>query len=73
MVDETNNDEIFKILINDEEQYSLWPAWKEAPKGWKPVGPTGSKQECLEYVKSVWKDMRPKSLREEMEKTKPGN
>lgn len=58
--------EEYKVLINDEEQYSLWPSWKEIPKGWKATGPTGAKQECLDYVNSVWTDMRPKSLREQM-------
>lgn len=57
-------------LINKEEQYSLWFSWKKIPLGWEKVGPTGSKEQCLSYIKSVWTDMRPKSLKEIMnEKT----
>jgi MbtH protein len=57
-------------LINKEEQYSLWFSWKEIPLGWEKVGPTGNKEQCLNYIKSVWTDMRPKSLKEIMnEKT----
>ena len=56
--------EEFIVLINHEEQYSLWQAGKTIPNGWQAVGPTGSKETCLEYVKQVWTDMRPKSLRD---------
>ena len=64
----TEKQEEHICLINDEEQYSLWFAWKEIPLGWKQVGPKGSKEICLEYIKKVWTDMRPKSLREQMAK-----
>jgi len=57
----------YKVVINHEEQYSLWPADRENPKGWWDTGKTGSKEECLVYVEQVWTDMRPKSLREHME------
>lgn len=69
-MDQTENteDKNYICLINEEEQYSLWWTWKEIPHGWKQVGPTGSKEECLEYIKNNWIDMRPKSLREEMNK-----
>ena len=50
-------------LINEEEQYSIWFAWKEIPLGWKQVGSQGSKKEVLEYIKKVWTDMTPKSIR----------
>ena len=64
--DITNDGEIFRVLRNDEEQYSLWPAAKEIPAGWISVeGPT-SKERCLAFVESNWTDMRPKSLREAM-------
>ena len=56
----------YQVLINDEEQYSLWPADHEVPAGWRPVGKEGSKQECMAYVDEVWTDMRPRSLREQM-------
>jgi MbtH protein len=51
------------VLVNHEEQYSLWLADKDTPLGWKAVGKPGSKDECLAYVKEVWTDMRPLSLR----------
>lgn len=65
---ELEDNEEYICLINDEEQYSIWFSWKQIPDGWKQVGPTGPKSECLEYIKKVWTDMRPKSLRIEMEK-----
>jgi MbtH protein len=57
----------FIVLINDEEQYSLWPHGKEVPAGWRTVGKEGSKSECSDYVDSVWTDMRPLSLRRRMD------
>ena len=57
----------FKVVINHEEQYSIWPADKEMPLGWQDVGKAGSKEECLAYIEDVWTDMRPRSLRERME------
>lgn len=65
--------EEYICLINEEEQYSLWFAWKKIPLGWKQVGPKGSKEECLTYIEKVWADMRPKSLREQMEKDVTNN
>lgn len=56
----------YQVLVNDEEQYSLWPADQEIPAGWRTTGPQGSKQACLDYVDEVWTDMRPRSLRERM-------
>ena len=67
MSEEEDNEE-YICLINEEEQYSIWFAWKEIPLGWKQVGPKGTKQEVLNYVKEVWTDMRPKSLRKQMDK-----
>lgn len=58
---------VFVVLVNDEDQYSLWPRFKEIPAGWKQVGPTGSKEECLKFVEANWIDMRPRSLREAKE------
>ncbi|OAI29982.1 antibiotic synthesis protein MbtH, partial [Methylosinus sp. R-45379] len=49
-----------------EEQYSIWPEYKDIPKGWRSVGKTGLKGECLTYIKDVWTDMRPLSLRRQM-------
>ncbi|SFW88815.1 MbtH family protein [Amycolatopsis australiensis] len=56
----------FQVLVNDEGQYSLWPADKEVPAGWQPDGKRGTRQECMDHVDEVWTDMRPRSLRERM-------
>ena len=54
---------IYKVVVNHEEQYSIWPSDRENPPGWQDTGKTGPKQECLSYIKEVWTDMRPLSLR----------
>jgi MbtH protein len=51
------------VLINDEEQYCVWPAQQVIPGGWRAVGPRGSLEECTAWVEDNWTDMRPKSLR----------
>ena len=53
----------YTVVVNHEEQYSIWLAERPVPAGWRDVGKTGTKQECLDYVRSVWTDMRPLSLR----------
>ncbi len=58
---------IYRVVINDEEQYSIWPADRENANGWHDAGKTGPKAECLAYIKEVWTDMRPLSLRQQME------
>ncbi|MEO8673044.1 MAG: MbtH family NRPS accessory protein [Tahibacter sp.] len=58
----------FEVVVNHEEQYSIWMLGRELPLGWKTVGKSGSKDECLAYIKEVWTDMRPRSLREHMDK-----
>ena len=58
---------IYKVVINGEEQYSIWPADREDAKGWQDAGKSGPKAECLAYIKEVWTDMRPLSLRKQME------
>lgn len=65
--DNQQNTEIYKVIINDEEQYSIWPADRTNPPGWKDAGKTGTKEECLAFIKDVWTDMRPLSLRRKME------
>ena len=60
---------IYRVVLNHEEQYSIWPAHRENPLGWRDAGKTGTKSECLAYVKEVWTDMRPLSLRQAMEAT----
>ena len=61
---DTDNQEILRVLINLEDQYSIWPEKREIPYGWKEVGKSGTKEECLAYIKGVWTDMRPRSLKE---------
>jgi MbtH protein len=58
---------IYQVVVNHEEQYSIWPAHRENAPGWSAVGKSGSKAECLAYIKEVWTDMRPLSLRKRME------
>ena len=57
-------DQMFSVVRNDEEQFSIWPRGRELPAGWHDAGFTGTKEQCLSHVDSVWTDMRPKSLRE---------
>jgi MbtH protein len=58
---------IYKVVVNHEEQYSIWPADREMPLGWEGVDKQGLKEECLAYIEEVWTDMRPLSLRKKME------
>jgi MbtH protein len=55
------------VVVNDEEQYSIWPAQRQVPPGWHPAGKSGTKAECLEYISEAWTDMRPLSLRKKMD------
>jgi len=66
MADEREDQAIYKVVVNHEEQYSIWPADRENPFGWNDAGKSGTKRECLDYIKEVWTDMRPLSLREKM-------
>lgn len=63
----------FVVVMNDEEQYSIWPADRELPRGWSSVGVRGPKDECLAHIETVWTDMRPRSLREAMERDLRGD
>jgi uncharacterized protein YbdZ (MbtH family) len=67
--DTENKEDIttYKVVMNHEEQYSIWPDYKELPHGWQHAGKTGPKAECLSYIKEVWTDMRPLSVRKKME------
>lgn len=64
--DEREDRTVYTVVMNQEEQYSIWPAGREVPFGWREVGKTGSKAECLDYIREVWTDMRPLSLRQKM-------
>ena len=57
----------YLVLINEEEQYSLWPAFRDIPAGWSAVGPRGKRKDCLDWIEANWTDMRPKSLVKAME------
>jgi MbtH protein len=64
---EASVSEEYVVVCNHEEQYSIWPADRELPAGWKAAGKRGSKDECLAFIEQVWTDMRPLSLRRQME------
>jgi MbtH protein len=65
----TSEDRIQIVLVNQEEQYSFWPKGKDIPNGWRATGKEGTVEECSSYVKEVWTDMRPLSLRKKMDGT----
>lgn len=60
-------EDVYLVVLNDEEQYSIWPAGRQIPLGWRADGKEGSKAECLDYIEQVWTDMRPLRLRGEHE------
>ncbi len=62
--------EIYRVVVNHEEQYSIWPEYREIPAGWREVGVSGPKKSCLDHIEKVWTDMRPLSLRKKMEELK---
>lgn len=64
--EDPENNTIYAVVVNHEEQYSIWPVGREIPLGWQEAGKQGSKDECLAYIESVWTDMRPLSLRKSM-------
>lgn len=68
--DEQEDTTIYEVVVNHEEQYSIWPADREKPLGWQEVGKISQKQECLEYIDKVWTDMRPLSLHQQMDKSR---
>jgi len=61
------DDDIYTVVINDEEQYSIWPTFRAVPAGWREVGVSGAKDACLAHIEKVWTDMRPASLRRHMD------
>ena len=62
-----DDDQIYRVVVNHEEQYSIWPVTRDLPAGWSDAGKQGTKAECLAYIEEVWTDMRPLSLRQYME------
>lgn len=61
------DDPTYVVVINDEDQYSIWESSRPVPAGWREAGAAGTKEECLAHIDRVWTDMRPRSLREAME------
>lgn len=68
MTDPTETGSRYRVVRNDEDQYSIWLADRPPPAGWHDEGVVGTKQECLQHIDRVWTDMRPRSLREAMER-----
>jgi MbtH protein len=64
MTANTESEGLFVVVVNHEEQYSIWPQQRQIPDGWRAIGKQGTKDECLAYIKEVWTDMRPLSLRQ---------
>ncbi len=63
-MNEDEPDITYQVVVNHEEQYSIWPADRALPLGWQAVGKSGAKAECLAYIAEVWTDMRPLSIRQ---------
>ena len=63
-MNENDNEMIYRVVLNDEGRYSIWPEYKDIPLGWRAESTIGSKEHCLEHINQVWTDMRPRSLRE---------
>ena len=66
-MEEREDNTIYKVVVNHEEQFSIWPADSENLLAWKDPAKVGTKTECLAYIKEVWTDMRPLSLKKKME------
>lgn len=64
--DDEADQTVYRVVVNHEEQYSIWPVDKDIPAGWSDAGKQGQRADCLAYIDEVWTDMRPKSLREAM-------
>lgn len=64
---EDDDQRIYRVVVNPEDQYSIWPDDRDPPAGWKEAGKKGTKAECLAHIKDVWTDMRPLSLRRAMD------
>ncbi|XXX40345.1 MbtH family NRPS accessory protein [Sorangium sp. So ce117] len=67
MSDSEDSETIFRVVVNHEEQYSIWPATRDLPLGWRAEGAEGTRAACLQHIEKVWTDMRPLSLRQAMD------
>jgi len=59
----------YLVIVNDEQQYSLWPGFREIPAGWAATGQRGNRRKCTDWIDANWTDMRPKSLVDAMERS----
>ncbi len=66
--EEVEDNVVYKVVVNEEKQYSIWPNERDLPLGWSEAGKVGDKVECLAYIKATWVDMRPLSLQRKMAK-----
>ncbi len=64
MLEEGEDSILYKVVLSDEKQYSIWPNHRQIPRGWKDAGKGGTKAECLMYIKEAWTEMQPRSLRD---------
>lgn len=69
MFDDQDDTTTYRVVVNHEEQYSIWPVDMEIPTGWQEAGKTGDKADCLAYIEEVWTDMRPLSLQKQISET----
>lgn len=60
---EPPGEDSMRVVVNDEEQYSIWWSGREIPAGWTPTGFSGTRRECLDHIAEIWTDMRPRSVR----------
>ena len=67
MSEDRDDKTVYKVVLNHEQQNSIWPANRQNALGWEDAGKSGTKEECLAYIKDVWTDMRPLSLRRHMQ------
>ena len=68
---EPEDQALYRVVVNDEEQYSIWPVARTCPAGWRDVGVSGTKATCLAHIEEVWTDMRPLSLRQASDDPQP--
>ncbi len=66
MSESDDDDTLYKVVVNHEGQYSIWPDYRSNPKGWRDAGKAGSKEDCLRYIEQTWVDMRPLSVRRDV-------
>lgn len=73
MSDDVDDTIVYRVVVNHEEQYSIFPMHREIPAGWTDAGKQGTKAECLAHIEQVWTDMRPQSLRHQMAQSPPSD